>query len=150
MHPVITIALLTVHEAARRRILLAALLLGGAFLAIYATGFYFAHDNVTAEQLVDAQRRIVFNMLAMAGLYAVNFLTVMASILIPIDTISGEIDPAWASEFFAPDKPALPLRRDKHSHSEDWPRWRGQTQIVWPMDEASQFDGARRRTSAGR
>ena len=92
MHPVITIALLTVHEAARRRILLAALLLGGAFLAIYATGFYFAHDNVTAEQLVDAQRRIVFNMLAMAGLYAVNFLTVMASILIPIDTISGEIE----------------------------------------------------------
>lgn len=92
MHPVITIALLTVHEAARRRILLAALLLGGAFLATYATGFYFAHDNITAEQLVDAQRRIVFNMLAMAGLYAVNFLTVMASILIPIDTISGEIE----------------------------------------------------------
>lgn len=92
MHPVITIALLTVHEAVRRRILLAALLLGGAFLAIYSTGFYFAHADIRATPMPDGQRDFIFNMLSMAGLYAVNFLTIMASILIPVDTVAGEID----------------------------------------------------------
>lgn len=92
MHPVITIALLTVHEAVRRRILFAALLLGGAFLSIYATGFYFAHADIRSTPMPDGQQDFIFNMLSMAGLYAVNFLTIMASILIPVDTVAGEID----------------------------------------------------------
>lgn len=92
MHPVVTIALLTVHEAVRRRILLAALLLGGAFLSIFATGFYFAHADIRVTPMPDGQQDFIFNMLAMAGLYAVNFLTIMASILIPVDTVAGEIE----------------------------------------------------------
>lgn len=93
MHPVFTIARLTIHEASRRRILFAAMLLGGVFLAVFTTGFFFAHADLAAEtQLTDGQRRVTFNTLAMIGLYAVNFLTIMSSILIPIDTISGEIE----------------------------------------------------------
>jgi len=93
VHPVITIAWLTFHETRRRRILLAALLLGGAFLAVYSTGVWFAHGNIVeAQKMSDSQRRIALMTLAMAGLYAVNFLTVMAGILLPVDSISGEIE----------------------------------------------------------
>lgn len=92
MHPILTIAFLTIHEARRRRILHAALLLGALFLALFATGFYFVHASLLEEKMPEPQRRLVYNMLGMAGLYAVNFLTVMAGILLPVDTVSGEID----------------------------------------------------------
>ena len=42
-----TIARITLHEAARRRLLLAAFICGAAFLALYATGLYFIERNFT-------------------------------------------------------------------------------------------------------
>ena len=93
MRALLTIAHMTFHEARRRRILTAALLLGLAFLAIYATGFYFADRNVReSTNMTDQQRRIVLNFVVMAGLYAVNFLLVMSAVLLPVDTLSGEIE----------------------------------------------------------
>jgi hypothetical protein len=41
MHGILTMTHLTIHEARRRKILLATLVFGLAFLALFATGFYF-------------------------------------------------------------------------------------------------------------
>jgi hypothetical protein len=92
MRGLLTIVRLTVHEAVRRRILLAALLGGLAFLALYGTGYYFVGREMqreAAESLL--QRRLMLNVLVLAGLYAVNFLSVMTAVLLPADTLSGEI-----------------------------------------------------------
>jgi ABC-type transport system involved in multi-copper enzyme maturation permease subunit len=88
------IAHLTFREAARRRILLAALLLGVAFLAIYGLGIHSIHqDMVTRGEHL--QRVVAIPMrsfLAQSGLYVVNFLTLALTVLTSVDTISGEID----------------------------------------------------------
>lgn len=86
------IARLTFREAARRRILLAALILGILFLIIYWLGLHF----IRAEELRNpipsaATRSEIFNFLMLAGLYVVNFLTVMLTVLTSVDTLSGEI-----------------------------------------------------------
>jgi ABC-type transport system involved in multi-copper enzyme maturation permease subunit len=93
MNGILTIAHLTFHEARRRKILFAALLLGLAFLAVFATGFWFLNDNVSTSPRVNhVARSLALNFAVMAGLYAVNFLTVMTAVLVPIDTLSGEIE----------------------------------------------------------
>ncbi|MEJ2264198.1 MAG: ABC transporter permease subunit [Anaerolineales bacterium] len=90
---VITIARLTFREAARRRILLAALLLGLAFLVIYAIGFHYVNQELTSSRGAPdiLQSNSIRNFLFMAGLYAVNFLTIMMTVLTSVVTISGEI-----------------------------------------------------------
>lgn len=90
---VFTIARLTFREASRRWILWAALLMGILFLVIYSIGFN--------EIQKDAQRQAgsnplmqfseIYNFLTLAGLYSVNFLTVMMAVLTSVDTLSGEI-----------------------------------------------------------
>ncbi len=92
MPATLVIAGLTFREAARRRILLAALVLGLIFLAVYGFGFNFvqreATDGVARSPLA---RNEICNFLAMAGLYVVNFLLVMMTVLTSVDTVSGEI-----------------------------------------------------------
>jgi Cu-processing system permease protein len=93
MHGLVTIARMTFHEARRRKILTAALLLGLAFLAFFATGFAFLDHNLRqSPRMTPEQRHLVLMVLVIAGLYAVNFLTVMAAVLLPVDTLAGEID----------------------------------------------------------
>jgi ABC-type transport system involved in multi-copper enzyme maturation permease subunit len=91
----LTIARLTFREAASRRILLAALLLGLLFLGIYGLGLHFIISEVEREAAVEGQGRLVVtqigNFLLMAGMYAVNSLTAMMTVLTSVDTISGEI-----------------------------------------------------------
>jgi ABC-type transport system involved in multi-copper enzyme maturation permease subunit len=89
----LVIARLTFREAARRKILIAALVLGLVFLAVYGVGFYFIDSEMqrsigTAGFLEKGQIR---NFLFMAGMYVVNFLTVMMAVLTSVDTLSGEI-----------------------------------------------------------
>lgn len=94
MRGTFTIAQLTIFEALRKRVLLAALLLGLAFLVVFALGFYFMNREVIATQRgpeTQAQRAMIYIFLTMAGLYAVNFLMVMMAALLPVDTLSGEI-----------------------------------------------------------
>jgi ABC-type transport system involved in multi-copper enzyme maturation permease subunit len=92
MRDLITIAHLTLHEAMRRRILVAALAGGGAFLVLFAIGFHFvvresgSHGTMTA-----LERRVMLTVLTLAGLYAANFLVVMTAVLLPVDALSGEI-----------------------------------------------------------
>ncbi len=95
MHAILTMARLTFQEAVRRRIVLAALLLGLAFLAIYNLGFYFLRQDITASgglQEGSLMRNEFFNFIFMAGMYAVNFLAMVMAALITADTLSGEIN----------------------------------------------------------
>jgi len=88
MHAIFTITRLTLHEARSRKILLAALIFGLIFLALFTTGLYFIDQK---ENVRLPQRRIMAASILMAGLYAVNFLTIMTAVLVPADTLSGEI-----------------------------------------------------------
>lgn len=86
------IAQLTLQEAARRRILLATVLCGLAFLALFAIGLHFIHRDLTRHgHATLLEQRMVLNFFIMAGLYAVNFLMIMTAVLLPVDTLSGEI-----------------------------------------------------------
>jgi Cu-processing system permease protein len=85
---------LTFREAVRRRIVLAALLLGIAFLSIYSLGFYFVHGEMQAGKTGPAsamEMNAAYNFLLMAGLYAANFLGIAMAALITADTLAGEI-----------------------------------------------------------
>jgi len=89
----LVIARLTFREAGRRKILLAALVLGLIYLAIYAVGFYYVDQETTRSQFGPGLLELnqIRNFLFMAGLYVVNFLTAMMAVLTSVDTLSGEI-----------------------------------------------------------
>ncbi len=87
---VLTIAHLTLAEARRRRILAAALLLGTAFVLLFALGFHFIARDIRAHGS-PAQQRFMMSFVVMAALYAANFLIVMTSVLVTVDTLAGEI-----------------------------------------------------------
>ena len=86
------IARLTILEAARRRILWAALGMGAVFLFLYGLGFRAILLEVN-EMGVSSVLGLseFYNFFMMAGLYVVNFLVVMMSVLTSVDTLSGEI-----------------------------------------------------------
>jgi Cu-processing system permease protein len=81
----------TFREAARKKVLWMALFAGSAFLALFGTGLHFQLKDfasrtnpLLARQGVDA--------LLMVGLYAVDLLAVVMTVLTSVDTLSGEID----------------------------------------------------------
>lgn len=94
--PVFTLARLTFLEAVRRRIALAAFVLGLAFLMLYGIGFHFIYTesnlNDPANPVSSVVRAQAFNFLANAGMYAVNFLALAMGALISADTLAGEIN----------------------------------------------------------
>jgi Cu-processing system permease protein len=88
------IARLTLKEAVRRRILLAALALGVVFLLLYGIGYYFMASQVRfgPEDLVaELYQKGFSNFMALAGIYAVNFLAIAMGALLAADTLAGEI-----------------------------------------------------------
>lgn len=89
----LAIARLTFREAARRKILLAALVLGLLFLAVFGLGFHLILVEFEKEmgEMGVVEMNQVRNFLLMAGMYAVNFLTAMMTVLTSVDTLSGEI-----------------------------------------------------------
>ena len=93
MNSTFTIARLTFREASRRWILWVALLLGIAFLIVYAFGFNEIQKDLHRQGMATQvlQMNEIYNFLTMAGMYAVNFLGVMMAVLTSVDTLSGEI-----------------------------------------------------------
>jgi len=92
MSGLLTVARVTLHEAARRRILLATALFGVVGLLLFALGMHFVHREVARGGIQSVvQQRVMLSFLVMAGLYAVNFLMIMTAVLVPVDSISGEI-----------------------------------------------------------
>jgi Cu-processing system permease protein len=92
----LVITKLTFLEAVRRRIAMAAFVLGILFLVVYAIGLHFIHKETMAEAArqggaADLIRNQIYNFLTIAGFYAVNFLTIAMGVLISADTLAGEI-----------------------------------------------------------
>jgi ABC-type transport system involved in multi-copper enzyme maturation permease subunit len=88
-----TIARLTFREASRRWILWVALLLGVIFLVIFGLGFNSIYREMQLDTSPSAQVPIseLYNFFLMAGLYVVNFMSVLMAVLTSVDTLSGEI-----------------------------------------------------------
>jgi len=92
------IARMTFLETIRRRIVLTGLVLGLVFLTVFTIGFRMIYINVSAEAantpnevFTNIMSSEGFNVLMLAGLYAVTFLSVAMGALLGADTLSGEI-----------------------------------------------------------
>ena len=89
------IARLTVLEAVRRKIVLTALLLGLALLAFHGAGFGIVKHQMEVESSGFVQNVIsmteFYNLVLMAGFYAVNFLCIMLAALLSANSLAGEI-----------------------------------------------------------
>jgi len=98
MRGTLLIARLTWLETRRRKIALAALICGLLFLAVFATAMYFGFRLARAGgPLGDAPvdvvgMRVAAAILTVAGFYVVNFLVNAVAILLPIDSLAGEIN----------------------------------------------------------
>jgi Cu-processing system permease protein len=90
MRAILTIAHLTFTDARRKRLLAAALILGGAFVAVFALGLHFIARDARAR-MAPTQQGFTLAFVVMAALYAANFLIVMTSVLVAVDTLAGEI-----------------------------------------------------------
>jgi len=89
----ITVAHLTLVEARRRRIVLAGAVCALAFLAVFSVAIGFAYREMMADARVSfIQRQTTLTFMMLVGFMAANFLSVMFAILLPVDTLSGEID----------------------------------------------------------
>jgi ABC-type transport system involved in multi-copper enzyme maturation permease subunit len=92
-----TLARMTLREAIRRRIVLTGLILGLVFLVVFSVGFHFVYVSASAEAptagetVSNIMMKEMVNMLMLAGLYAVTFLSVAKGALLGADTLSGEI-----------------------------------------------------------
>jgi len=91
---------LTFREAMRRRIMLAGLILGIAFVVIYSLGLHFiltqirsvASSNAPSQSAANILNVESMNGFLMAGLYAVTFLSIAMAALLGADTLAGEIN----------------------------------------------------------
>src|SRR5262245_8736695 len=90
---VITVAHLTLVEARRRRIVLAGAVCALAFLLVFSVGVFFGHREMAADGSVSfIERQATLTAIMLRGVMAANFLSVSFAILLPVDTLSGEID----------------------------------------------------------
>ena len=81
----------TFREAARRKIAWAALLAGGAFLVLFATGMHFQAEDLERYKVPPFIRYQVQSSVLQVGFYAVDVLAVLLAVLTSVDTLSGEI-----------------------------------------------------------
>lgn len=92
MNAILTIARLTFQEAVRRRIAAAALVLGLLFLVVYGLGVNAIYADIRQQDFTSEQEiREIIHMLFSAGMYVVNFLLIMMTVLTSVDTLSGEV-----------------------------------------------------------
>lgn len=99
MSAISIIARLTFREAIRRRILLAGLILGIAFLAIFTIGTHFIFRQIAEQASANLPGQMAANILIaestntfmMMGLYAATFLSIAMAALLGADTLAGEI-----------------------------------------------------------
>ena len=90
MSSILTIAQLTVWEARRKRVLVAALVCGLVFAAVFAAAVFLVSSNFEGHEPL--RRQFDFVLLTVFGLFGANFLSVLFAVLLPIDTLSGDID----------------------------------------------------------
>jgi ABC-type transport system involved in multi-copper enzyme maturation permease subunit len=87
---VLAVAQLTFVEARRKRVVAAALGFGAAFVLLFAVGLHFIAADARSR-MAPTQQGFVVGFVVTAALYAANFLIVMTSVLVAVDTLAGEI-----------------------------------------------------------
>jgi ABC-type transport system involved in multi-copper enzyme maturation permease subunit len=100
MSAISIIARLTFREAIRRRIMLAGLILGIAFVILFSIGTHFifgdiannAVANMPSQMAADILKAESTNTFMMMGLYAATFLSIAMAALLGADTLAGEIN----------------------------------------------------------
>ena len=93
MREILTVAHLTLVEARRRRIVLAGAVCALAFLLVFGIAVVFAYREMAADPKVSfVERQATLTAIMLVGFMAANFLSVIFAILLPVDTLSGEID----------------------------------------------------------
>ncbi len=92
MTNVLTIARFTIHEALSRRLVLAGLLIGLAFVGLFALGFSFVYDRSVEAPRGTFLPNVVAANLTVLGLYAVSFLSGFLALFVAVGSVSGEID----------------------------------------------------------
>lgn len=97
MRNINALARMTFREAIRRRMVLTGLVLGVCFLIIFSIGFHMISTAAyqAASGAGDTTGRVIqkegINVLLLAGLYAVAFLSIAMGALLGADTLAGEI-----------------------------------------------------------
>lgn len=86
------LAQLTIQETQRRRILWIGLLLAIVFLAIFGIGLHYIFLELSEFASDANQLELAGGVLLSAGLYVVNFLIIIMSVLTSVTAVSGEID----------------------------------------------------------
>jgi Cu-processing system permease protein len=91
--PIVVVARLTLKEAIRRKIVIGALLLGAVFLVVFGLGLYFVQQDMVRTGFYGnvMVRNQMYNFMTLSGLYVVNILYSAITVLVAVDTLSGEI-----------------------------------------------------------
>ncbi len=93
---VLTIAGLTLREAARRRVILAAVVMSAAFLVLYGLAAHFAAAEMlgagSSGGMSDIMRAGVSVQLLYLGLFPAGFLVALTALFAGAGTVSGELD----------------------------------------------------------
>ncbi len=84
-------AAVTFREASRKKILWMALAAGVAFLLLFALAMHFQLQSFNNRHVTGFTRANAMNAMLMMGLYAIDLLVVVLTILTSVDTLSGEI-----------------------------------------------------------
>jgi Cu-processing system permease protein len=84
-------AAITFREAARKKILWTALIAGVGFLGVFGLGLHYQMDDFNRGNMSPFLRYQILSAMLMVGLYTVDLLAVVMTILTSVDTISGEI-----------------------------------------------------------
>jgi ABC-type transport system involved in multi-copper enzyme maturation permease subunit len=92
MNGILTIAHLTLCDATRRKVVTAALLCGASFLLVFSVAIFMANADIVSDGQPFLQRQGSLSLMTIAGLYAVNFLSVLFAGLLPVGALSGEIE----------------------------------------------------------
>ncbi|MCY3800811.1 MAG: ABC transporter permease [Chloroflexi bacterium] len=89
---VLTIALATLKEAVRRKIVLAGLLLTVGFLILFGLGVWFAFQELKSEGPLDPSERAIFGgFLLSGGMWVLNFVAALLAILTAVGAVSAEV-----------------------------------------------------------
>lgn len=91
MSPLWVIASITFREAARKKILWTALVVGLGFLFVFGGALYYQVSDFRTSNMPPFLRYQILSAMLMVGLYTVDLLAVVMTILTSVDTISGEI-----------------------------------------------------------
>ncbi len=91
MKHIFIMAGVTFREAARKRVLWMALLAGVAFLLLFGIALHFQTDSFRARHIHPFLQRQVLDTMLIMGLYAIDLLVVVITVLTSVDTLSGEI-----------------------------------------------------------